>query len=182
MTPHLLNWKCINSTCSACGIEKKMMVSSCPILNNCHDNIPLLEWNYAPRQGLNKRGRPNTQLELSNVTLPVVEVIKKLIVSLAINRKHQAQYEWRDLMRKIDLTMSNPHTTRVICTDFGATLDLGASEKDNSSVNNHAVIAIFLVSHNWRQVIYKKEKEGGEKEDDATIVNDCDKWIFFGDT
>ena len=90
MTPHLLNWKCINSTCSACGIEKKMMVNSCPILNNCHDNIPLLEWNYAPRQGFNKRGKPNTQLELSNVTLPVVEVIKRLIVSLEINRKHQA--------------------------------------------------------------------------------------------
>ena len=55
-----------------------MMVSSCPILNNCHDNIPLLEWNYAPRQGLNKRGKENTQLELSNVTIPVVEVIKKI--------------------------------------------------------------------------------------------------------
>jgi hypothetical protein len=46
-------------TCSACGIEKKMMVSSGPILNNCHDNIPLLEWNYAPRQGFNKRGKPS---------------------------------------------------------------------------------------------------------------------------
>jgi hypothetical protein len=102
-----------------------------------------------------------------------------MIVSFEINRKHQAQYEWQDLMRKIDLTMSDPNTTRVICADFGATLDLGASEKDNSSVSNHAVIAIFLVSHNWRQVIYKKRKEGGENEDDATIVNDCDKWIFL---
>jgi hypothetical protein len=109
-------------------------------------------------------------------------VIKRLIVSLEINRKHQAQYEWRDLMRKIDLTMSDhPNNTCVICTDFGTTLDLGASEKDNSSVNNHAVIAIFLVSHNWRQVIYKKRKESGENDDDVTIVNDCDKWIFFGD-
>ena len=75
--------------------------------------------------------------------------------------------------------MSDSNTTHVICTDFGATLDLGASEKDNSSVNNHAVIAIFLVSHNWRQVIYKKRKEGGENEDDATIVNDCDKCFFL---
>ena len=83
-------------------------------------------------------------------------------------------------MRKIDLTMSDPNNTCVICTDFGVTLDLGASEKDNSSVNNHAVIAIFLVSHNWRQVIYKKRKEGSENDDDLIIVNDCDKWILFG--
>eukprot|EP00593_Proboscia_inermis_P009033 CAMPEP_0171322350 /NCGR_PEP_ID=MMETSP0816-20121228/114902_1 /TAXON_ID=420281 /ORGANISM="Proboscia inermis, Strain CCAP1064/1" /LENGTH=60 /DNA_ID=CAMNT_0011820801 /DNA_START=1216 /DNA_END=1401 /DNA_ORIENTATION=+ len=41
--------------------------------------------------------------------------------------------------------MSDAETTRVICTDFGATLDLSAAEKDNCSVDNHAVIDIFFV-------------------------------------
>jgi hypothetical protein len=82
-------------------------------------------------------------------------------------------------MRKIDLLMSNGDICRVICTDFSATLDLGASEIDNSSVNNHAVIAIFLVNRDWRKAKYKN-KESGEEEE--TIVSDCDKWIFFGDT
>lgn len=41
--------------------------------------------------------------------------------------------------------MSDPDVHRVICTDFGAMLDLMAAEKDNCSINNHAVICIFLL-------------------------------------
>ena len=40
-----------------------------------------------------------------------------------------AQYEWRDLMRTIDHSMSNIDLHCVICTDFGATFDLSATEK-----------------------------------------------------
>ena len=46
---------------------------------------------------------------------------------------------------KIDLTMSHSGHHCIFCTDFGATLDLQASEKDNSSVNNHVVVCIFFV-------------------------------------
>ena len=62
-------------------------------------------------------------------------------------------------MRKIDHTLSHRDWIRVICTDFGATLDLGTSEKDNSSINNHAVIGIFLVTHNRRVVKIKKKRK-----------------------
>ena len=89
---------------------------------------------------------------------------------------HVAQYEWKDLCRKIDLTMSNPELVRVICTDFAATLDLLAAAKENSSVNNHAVCAIFLVNYNWRKVKFKTD----EGTWDEAIVSDCDKWVFFG--
>ena len=62
-------------------------------------------------------------------------------------------------MLKIDQTMSNALTTRAFFTDFGATLDLSASEKDkNSSVNNHAVIRIFFVLFKWRHVKFLKRK------------------------
>ena len=47
-------------------------------------------------------------------------------------------------MMRIDLTMSHPDKHRVICTNFGATLDLGSVEKGNCSVDNHAVMCIFL--------------------------------------
>ena len=118
--------------------------------------------------------------------LPVNEVILRMKESLEVNRKHQALYEWKDLMRKIDLIMSHPDMARVFCTDFGATLDLGAGEKDNSLVNNHAVIGIFLVNHSWRLVKFKKKKKGPDGEEieveDETIISDCDKFIFFGDT
>jgi hypothetical protein len=53
-----------------------------------------------------------------------------------------------------------------------------SSDKDNSSVDNHAILQIFFVLTDWRKVKYEKCKDDwGE-----TIINDCDKWLFFGDT
>ena len=71
--------------------------------------------------------------------------------------------------------MSDADKHRVICTDFGATLDLCASEKDNCSVDNHAVLCIFFVLSNWRKVKYKI----GKNEHSETIINDCNKWLFW---
>ena len=45
-------------------------------------------------------------------------------------------------------------------------------------MDNHAVLCIFFVLYNWRRVKYKKSVH----EWDETIVNDCDKWLVFGDT
>ena len=87
-----------------------------------------------------------------------------------------AQYAWHDSMRTIDHKMSNIDLHHVICTDFGATLELSAVGKD------HAVICTFFVNQNWRKVIYKREEVGGEVLDDETMINDCEKWILFGDT
>ena len=41
-------------------------------------------------------------------------------------------------------------------TIFGATLDLSIAEKDNSSIDNYAVILIFFVNSNWRDVKFKR--------------------------
>ena len=135
------------------------------------------------RQGINKQtGKANTQLELGEAKISVKDVVEKLSAQLELVRKHQAQYEWRNIMRKVDHFMSDPNKHRVICTDFGATLDLMSIEKDNSSVNNHAVICILFVSYNWRTVQFKKLVTCGESTneiDDQTIINDCDKWIFL---
>jgi len=81
----------------------------------------------------------------------------------------------------MDLTTLNPKTTRVICTDFGATLDLSAIEKGMCSVNNHAVICISFVCYDWRVVKIRKETSN-ELEWDEIIINDYDKWICFGNT
>ena len=82
----------------------------------------------------------------------------------------------------VDLTMSDPTKYRIFFTNFGATLDLMGAEKDDSSVNNHAVIDIFFVAHSWRRVTYKKLNGEGCEVLDEKIVNECSKWIFFGDT
>lgn len=86
----------------------------------------------------------NAPLQLGHSRLPVKDISSETVAKLEVARLHQAHYEWRDTMRKIDLTMSYPNKHRIFCTDFGATLDLMGAEKDNSSVNNHAFIDIFL--------------------------------------
>ena len=92
------------------------------------------------------------------------------------------QYQWRNLIRKVDHTMSDPNLRCVICTDFGASLDLSATEKDNSSVDNHAVLCILFFTHNWRRVKFKREVRDEVFVDDEIIVNDCEKLVFFGNT
>ena len=106
------------------------------------------------------------------------EVLQKFVDAINVCQKHQAEYEWKGWMRKIDMTMCNPDKHRVICIDFGATLDLCAAELDNCSVNNHAVVCILFVLSNWRKVKYKKNDD----KYDETLINDCNKWMFFGDT
>lgn len=180
--PHLLRWDCVHGLCNECGIENNLGMSQCPVLNYADDEVRVLEWAYINRQGKNKSGKQNTQLELTTKTHPLSLVISKLKDATNKCRIHQAQYEWRNIMQKIDKTMTNSDTSQVVFTDFGATLDLMASEKDNSSINNHAVVCIFMVTYNWRNVKFNRRGVGLEEVEDETVVNDCDKWIFFGDT
>ena len=176
--PLFLGWKCVNNTCNACSVEKNLNMGECPIWRECTIEIDVLEWVHADCQGT-KNGKQNTQLELGSNRYKVCEVLHKVMKQLRnANRPHQAQYEWKGWMRKIDMLMSHPYQHRIICTNFGATLDLFAMEKDNSSVNNHAVLCIYFVLTNRRKVSY----EINEGNKDTTIVNDCDKWLFFGDT
>eukprot|EP00957_Ditylum_brightwellii_P136751 10428089-Ditylum_brightwellii.AAC.2 len=81
-------------------------------------------------------------------------------------------------MLKRDITMSDKDKHHIICTDFGATLDLHASEKHNCSVYNHAVICIMLVACDWRNIKYMNRKGKWVE----TIVNTHDKWLILGDT
>ena len=146
--PQLIPWKCVWNNCGNCGIENKLKMLECGVLTNDEHVIDVMEWVDAPRQGFKKNGQQNTQLELGLSKCAVKDVVIKLVKSLEINRLHQAEYEWRNWMRKIDLTNSHPDIHRIIYTDFGATLDLSAIEKDNCSVNNHAVVCILFVVTN----------------------------------
>ena len=109
--PRLLQWNCINGECADCGIEKKLKLSKCDKFKNNNVKIPVMMWTYAPRAGKTKDGKQNTQLELSKLYIPFNTVYEKMIECLQLNRLHVAQYEWRNLIRKIDLTLSNPNNT-----------------------------------------------------------------------
>ena len=146
----------------------------CPILSDCDIEIDVLEWVYAKRQGI-KKGKQHIQLEIGHSCLPVKDILLNMVDKLEIARLHQAHYEWRDTMRKGDLTMSDPNKHHIYFTNFGATLDLMGTEKGNSLVNNHAVIDIFFVAHSWRRVTYKKLNDEGCEVLNETIVNEGNK-------
>lgn len=182
-TSKLLKWDWANNTaCISCGVEKNYGISKCEILSKSTAQFNALEWVLAEQPGVNKTYKKNTQLELGLCILPVREVVKKLITQLYFARVHQCQYEWRNQMMRIDLTISNPDLYYILYTDFGATLDLMALEKDNSSVNNHPVICTSFLCSNWRWASLNIQDEDGEDILDKIILNDYDMWICFGDT
>jgi hypothetical protein len=63
------------------------------------------------------------------------------------------------------------------CADFSSKVDLIACESDNSSDNDHAVLAIFVVLHIRRDIVIKGARLAVMKS-----INECDVWQFFGDT
>ena len=85
-----------------------MMVLSCGILAKDTNDISVMEWVLADRQGINKSGKQNTQLELGVSKLPVGDVVKKMVLRLNICCEHQYKYKWRNQMRNIDIIMSHP--------------------------------------------------------------------------
>ena len=125
-----------------------------------------------------KKRWKSTQLKLCRVKIPVCEVVSRLIKSLEVNRWHFTKYWWCNLMLCIELAIFNPNKHRVICSNFGATLDLCSSKKGNCSVDNHSVMWIFFVVSEWWEVEYINTKGNLYK----TIISNCDKWVFFGHT
>jgi len=83
-------------------------------------------------------------VERNMMVSSVGDVVKKLVSQLNICREHWYKYKWRNQMRNVDLIMSYPDLHWLLITYFGATLYLMATEKDNLSVNNHAVVCMFL--------------------------------------
>ena len=82
-------------------------------------------------------------------------------------------------MKRLDIAMSDRDSTRVALVDFGTKLDLRAIETDNCSVDNHALMRIFFVLCNWREIKYLNKRV---EENDKKIANDCDEWVLFGVT
>ena len=53
---------------------------------------------YVKEKG-KKTGKQNTQLELSVSQLPINKVVSKLIDAIEVCRVHQAEYEWKNMIR-----------------------------------------------------------------------------------
>ena len=181
--PRIISWKCTHQNddgtpqCLECGIQKKLKLSECDCLTSCSIPIKVMEWKLAPRAGKNKKGEQNTQIELSESSLPIKEVVNRLATQLTIARTHFSHGNWLNMTRRLD-TNTFSTSELLVFTDFSATMDLHAAKADNSSVNNHAVLAIYVVLYSPRDVNVKLDN--GEVQ--TKRVNECDVWYFFGES
>lgn len=94
---------------------------------------------------------------------------------------HQAHLKWKNQCLKIDSNESNPETTILICTDFGASFDLQVNKKDNCATNHHAVVCSFYCLRNWKEVSYDAVDKDGNSLTKKCKVSQCDRWIAFLD-
>jgi hypothetical protein len=169
VAPILIPWKCTHTTtCADCGVETKLRIAECPILSGSTESIPVKEWRLAPRAGKNKKGEQNTQIELTDASLPLKDVLARFKIQLNKSRTHYNESEWLRNVRKVDVATLSRNELLVF-TDFSATCDLHAAKLDNCSQDAHAVLAIFVVCHSPRFVTVKQEEE-----DVRHRLNDCD--------
>ena len=147
-----------------CGINRLFPTISCPIWNSCSDEVSVIVWEDAARSGR------KTQLEQVEKQMKVSEAFEKLRDLIKDGRSGFVRGEWSNWQRKLDVKESNKNT-RVILTDFSASLDLRARMTDNCSVDNHAVLDIFFCLSNFRQV----QLQNGKIHD----VCDTNVYCFF---
>ena len=132
------------------------------------------EWTLADRRGLSKTGKQAQQIELTEVAMTMSTLISKFCDQLNLCRKHMAVVNWLNLHRQIDLAVI-PRGKARGCTDFSATCDLRAAFTDNSSVDNHAVLDIFVVLHSRRKA---EINLAGNMREEKNVCS-CDVFLFL---
>ena len=55
--PKILDWRCVYNLCLDCGVEKNIIVLSCKILAKDINEISVMEWLLAKREGVKKSGK-----------------------------------------------------------------------------------------------------------------------------
>ena len=142
--PKLQNPKCVTTNFDHCGL-KKIDLHLCPIWTNCEVIAKCILWENTKRSG------GKDQLEPVAKELPINQLWEKMILQLEEARVSEVRSSWSNHMRKLDIHCSNKQT-RVVLTDFSASLNLQARMADNCSVDNHAVLDIFFVLTDFREV------------------------------
>jgi hypothetical protein len=124
-----------------------------------------------------KAGEHNAQIELTDASLPLKDVLVRFKIQLQKSRTHFNESEWLRNAQKVNkVTLTRNES--LMFTDFSATCDLHAAKLDNCSQDTHAVLSMFVLRHSSRFVTVQQE----DGEDVGHQINDCDVWHFFGDT
>jgi hypothetical protein len=165
------------ATCNDWGVEKKLHIADCPILSGSTKSIPVKEWRLAPRAGKNKAGKQNTQIDLTDPSFPLKDVLgASFKIQLDKSRTHYNESEWLCNVQKVDVATLSRNEL-LIFTNLSATCDMHAAKLDNCFQDAHTLLAIFVVCHSTGFITVKQEEE-----DVRHQLNNCDVWYFFGNT
>lgn len=154
---------CGRLECWDCGPTRKLQWN-CPIFMSNEDDVDYWEWEKCETSG-------GEQNQMVQKTAKVKELMASLRKKIEDGIKHEFDKTWLNRTRAIDIK-TFPKKTMAICTDFSAMLSLRPNRTKCAHVDRHAVLAIFYVITNPRDV---------KLQDGTTVrVTDCDVWHIFG--
>ena len=154
---------CGRLSCWDCGPVRKLQWN-CPVFMDNNDEVEYWEWEKCETSG-------GEQNQMVQKTAKVKELMAALRKKIEAGIVHDFDKTWLSRTRHVDVR-TFPKKTAVICTDFSAMLSLRPNRTKCAHVDRHAVLAIFYVLTNPRDVVLA---------DGTTIrVTDCDVWHIFG--
>ena len=155
--------ECSHLECNNCGPAQRLQWN-CPIFVDSDDSVEYWEWEKCETSG-------GEQNQMVRKTAKVKELMSSLREKIEDGIKHEFDKTWLNRTRHIDIK-TFPKKTMAICTDFSAMLSLRPNRTKCAHVDRHAVLAIFYIITNPRDV---------QLGDGTTVrVTDCDVWHIFG--
>ena len=112
----------------------------------------------------------------------IKEMRDLFLSSLDVARKHYVKYRWTEHACLLDCIMGHPNCQMAIKCDFSATLSWTSYKTDNSTIPKHAVIEVFIIYSNWRDVIFERKDENDNVIIDKKQIYDVDVRHYLGDT
>ena len=198
--PKLFQATCMNGTCNNCGIDNTFQeFNECPLFklpetwqNNFipnPDETDTLEKVEPPSN--NERvfecrvwckvkiaNSSATQMEIRTKKKTWKQLVYRLKETLQRTRHHHADLQWSKVCQDVLAQNIDPRYAISIFTDFGATADLYANAKDNSTINGHAIIDIFYILSDQKDVEYTNENG----DSDVHRLTKCKIRQFIGGT
>ncbi|MGB2447348.1 MAG: hypothetical protein ACPICB_06430, partial [Candidatus Poseidoniaceae archaeon] len=183
--PKFIPHKCANGECHCCLNRKPLRILDELMTSEfAEKEVKVTTWVEADRAG-EKNGKQNKQMEQQTVEMTLKKLIITFKAQLEKTKKHYHEICWINYIKRIDFSCL-PKNWMMILTDFAASMCLRALRTLNSSVDNHAVNANFVVVYDRRMVPLKgkqKDENGSEVDVEEDIeVFTIDVHHFFAES
>ena len=160
--PTMVPLKCTHGACEFCGIKRRLEILDVMEQEFKDEEVEVMVWMNAKRQGKKKDGGFNTQRELQAEAMNIKDLLTRFRKLLTICLTHCQEIRWMKEMISLDFQQLRPDTLLVF-TDFAAVMALRAFQTKNSSVDGHAVNDNFVCISNRRIATVEEKKKTKDK-------------------